>query len=339
MNNDERPMTERFIHEWFLNDDGTFATYIVDGDQLDEDLVAGREALSETIGLLMEYALLRDDHSLFQEYVEDFEESFLEEDGMIYWKLTPGASEHVSTNALIDDIRIAYAFMNAYERYGETEYREISRVITHQLNSRYQDAEVYTDFYDTKHDYASSVITLSYIDRFALEILHHDNQLDETLYQNTIHILEEAPIQNGFYPKSYNVEQAEYEFDQEVNMVDQMIIAYHESKAGMRSNELLDFIRDEFERRGVIHGIYDLKTKTPLVDYESPALYGFTIMYLLEIEEYEFAESVYERMIQFRNEDTSDPYYGGYTVINGDTHIFDNLVPLLAEQQLKKIGM
>ncbi|QQK81438.1 hypothetical protein HUG20_16990 [Salicibibacter cibi] len=35
--------TEEFIYKWLKNDNGTLATYIQDSDQVDEDLVSGRE--------------------------------------------------------------------------------------------------------------------------------------------------------------------------------------------------------------------------------------------------------------------------------------------------------
>ena len=41
-------------------------------------------------------------------------------------------------------------------------------------------------------------------------------------------------------------------------------------------------------------------------------------------------------MKEFQVVDKKSEYYGGYSITNGDTHIFDNLIPLLAEQEMKK---
>lgn len=54
---DTEYVTEDFIYQWLRNDNGTLATYIKDSEQIDEDLVSGREALSETVGIWMMYAV------------------------------------------------------------------------------------------------------------------------------------------------------------------------------------------------------------------------------------------------------------------------------------------
>lgn len=54
---EEVERTEEFIFRRLQNDNGTIATYILDNEGEDEDLVQGREALAETVGLLKIYAL------------------------------------------------------------------------------------------------------------------------------------------------------------------------------------------------------------------------------------------------------------------------------------------
>src|SRR5699024_11452937 len=88
-------------------------------------------------------------------------------------------------------------------------------------------------------------------------------------------------------------------------------------------------------KRDLVHGMYDRKTKEPTVDYESPAIYGFLILYALEVDEEDLAQALYERMKEFQITDKNSDYYGGYSITDGNTHIFDNLVPLLAEQEMK----
>ena len=79
-----------------------------------------------------------------------------------------------------------------------------------------------------------------------------------------------------------------------------------------------------------------MQTKEPTVDYESPAIYGFLILYALEIEENDLAQAIYSRVKEFQIVDQDSEYYGGYSITDGNTHIFDNLIPLLAEQEMKK---
>ena len=328
-------MTEEFIHRWLQNENGTIATYIQNSDEVDEDLVRGREALAETLGLLMYYALDKDDQPLFNDIYKQLTDYFLEKDGFINWKLKEDGTSDVSANALIDDIRIMYALALADEKWKVNPYMKTAVSISEYLNEHNVVNDIYTNFYDKEYDYASSDISLSYIDIQGMKDLVDRGLLDDKVVDKTSQVLIEAPLDHGFYPISYNVEEKKYTFSDNVNLVDQAILAYHYAQVGNRSEEFLKFIKDEMTKRDLVHGMYDRKTKEPTVDYESPAIYGFLILYALEVDEEVLAQTLYDRMKEFQITDKNSDYYGGYSITDGNTHIFDNLVPLLAEQAMK----
>lgn len=329
-------MTEEFIYRLLQNDNGTIATYIKNNGEVDEDLVKGRESLAETLGLFMYYALDKDDQTLFNTIYKQLTDYFLEDDGFLNWKLNEDGTSDVSANALIDDIRILYALAMADEKWDEPQYMTTAALVSDYLNEHNVTEGIYINFYDQEQGYASNDISLSYIDIQGMEALVDRGLLDPELVDNTSEVLMEAPLKNGLYPESYNVEENRYTFSDNVNIVDQAILAYHYAQVGNRSEELLRFIKNEMDTRGLVHGMYNLQTKEPTVDYESPAIYGFLILYALEVEENDLAQAVYERLKEFQVVDKDSEYYGGYSITDGDTHIFDNLVPLLAEQELKK---
>ena len=331
----ESEITEDFIYRWLVNDNGTVATYIKNNGEEDEDLVKGREALAETLGLLMYYALDKNDQTLFDGVYNQLTGYFLEADGFINWKLKEDGTSDVSANALIDDIRILYALALADEKWDANQYMQTAVLISDYLNNHNVTDDIYTNFYDKKYVKASSDISLSYIDIQGMDALVDRGLLDDGIVAETSQVLTKAPLDNGFYPFSYNVEEDEYTFSDNVNLVDQAILAYHYAQVGNRSEEFLKFIKDEMTKRDLVHGMYDRKTKEPTVDYESPAIYGFLILYALEVDEEDLAQALYERMKEFQITDKNSDYYGGYSITDGNTHIFDNLVPLLAEQEMK----
>lgn len=333
---DSEQSTEAFIYEWLKNDNNTLATYIQDSDQVDEDLVSGREALAETIGLWMFYALDKNDQELFDEIYEQLNEYFLETNGFVHWKLTETGQSEVSTNALIDDLRISEALLDASDKWEQEKYRNTADLISGYLTEHNINQNIYTDFFEREDNYPSADITLSYIDIEAMKRMAEAEQLERDAVEETILVLTEAPIDNGFYPKSYNVETDTYSFDDDVNIVDQAITAYHYAREGNDSEAFLKFIEHEMDRRGLVHGMYDRETGEPVVEYESPAIYGFLVLYLLEIGETELADEVFERLKDFKVEERDSEYFGGYSITDGDTHIFDNLVPLLAEQRMNQ---
>lgn len=327
-------ITEEFIEKWLKNENGTIATYILENESEDEDLVQGREALAETVGLLMFYALEKESQLLFNEFYTQLNDLFLEEDGFVHWKLNEYGVSDVSSNAFIDDLRIMDALLRANEKWEEEQYLETAELIGGYLTIHNVNNGIYTDFYERNDQYASDKIKLSYIDSKAMDSLVANELLDANIVEKTEGILDNIPLKNGFYPLFYNVKTDEYTFDETINLLDQAILAYHLAQVGERSEEFLAFIKGEMEERDLVHGMYSIETKEPVVDYESPAIYGYLISYALILEEDELAEAIYKRLKEFQERDWRNDYYGGYTITDGNTHIFDNIIPLLAELEL-----
>ncbi len=332
---EDEEITEEFIHRWLTNDNGTTATYIYNTGRVDEDLVQGRETLAETIGLWMIHSIREDDQELFNETFEEFEKLFLEEDGFVNWKLNEEGESEVVTNALIDDIRIMDGLLQAYDKWEDERYLEAATDISEYLTEYNINNGIYVDFYDRKYNVKSKNLTLPYIYIRAMDNIVDHGLLDAETVENTANVLIEAPIDNGFYPLSYNVEEDIYYFDDDINMINQAFIAYHSSQSGERSEELLTFIKEEMANRGLVYGMYNRETKEPAAKYESPAVYGYLILYALEIGEEDLAQALYERVKTEQVQDSDSEYYGGYAITSGNTHIFDNLVPMMAEQRIQ----
>ena len=328
--------TEDFIGNWLTNDNGTLATYIKDGDLEDVDLVKGRESLSESLGLYMEYALLADNQALFDDSYRLLMQYFIEPDGFVNWKLAEDGQSEVFANALVDDLRISLALFQAGKKWGEPRYEKTATQIGHYTAQSNVYNDTLTDYYVKKEGLPSEVVTLSYIEPSALTRLAEENLLDPLIYKNMLDILEHAPLDGPFYPKAFNSKHKEYVYDTKINLIDQSLVALYRARSGFSTTKFMKFIKKEFKQNGVIFGQYDRLTKKPIVEYESPAIYGWLILYSLEIGEEEFAQKLFQRMVQFKSHESA--YYGGYSVYQDDTHIFDNLLPLIAEKELWNEG-
>jgi hypothetical protein len=327
-NNKKPSPTQAFVEKWLMNPNGTIATYVLPDEEFDTDLAKGREALSESLGLWMQYAIVADDRKLFEKAHQSLIAYFMENDGFIYWKLNELGTSEVYTNALVDDLRIMEALFQA-EKKWRGNYGATAVKIGKFWNTQPQ-VGFLTDYYDSQYGHSGKTLSLSYIDPVAIESMWERGLLDAETAQRTIGILRGAPMKGGFYPKSYGTRS--YRFVEEVHMVDQALAAYHQAKLGIVSEEFLKFVKKEMSEAGVVYGRYKLENGRPTVEYESPSVYGFLLMYSVEIGEKELAEKIYRRMIAFRNDDKDSPYYGGYSVDkSGNTHVFDNLVPMLAE--------
>lgn len=326
---DEVYDTELFIEKWMTNENGTLATYMKTSEEKESDLVIGRESLSESLGLWMKNALLNDDQEQFNETYLTLLKHFLLEKGFVSWRLSEDGEKKYLANALVDDLRISTALFDASERWNDQRY-EHTAVLIGQYVSRYNRyANTLTDFYVLDGD-SSRYITLSYIDPEALKRLEKHQLINKNVYNNMIDLLLNAPMEGPFFPKAYDLEKKIYVYDSNINMVDQSLVAYYRSMLDETSSDFLAFLRREMNVRDVIYGQYERKTADEVVKYESPAVYGWLVLYSIEAGEIDLAEELYERMIQFKS-DTAK-YKGGYSVNEDDTHIFDNIVPLLAEK-------
>lgn len=324
--------TEHFIKKNLTNDNGTLATYMRETKE-DEDSVKGREALAETLGLWMLYAIKKDDQKLFDSSFENLKEYFLRSDGFVYWKLSENGKKEVYSNALIDDVRIIYALFQASDKWENKDYKKTAVKISEFTTENNMNKDILTDYYDEKYNLPSNSVTLSYIDPVAIDLMATNNVLPEKTNEKMRDVLLEMPLQSSFFPKKYNVERNKYHFDEHIKMVDQSIVALNLARMGASTNEFHQFIAKEFEKEEVIYDVYDLKTQKSLVADESPAVYGFLVMYLLERGDDDLAKKIYDRMNYFKTK--KNKYSGGYSVYKKNTHIYDNLIPLLAEEEMK----
>lgn len=322
--------TETFIQTKFTNDNGTLATYTKETElEESDDVVKGREALSETLGLWMYYALLIEDLALFDEAFEILDEYFLEEDGFVYWKVTKQGKSEVSANALVDDLRISHALWQGAKKWDDERYEKTALLIS-EYNAQWNENQgVLTDFFERDEQYATHILTLSYIEPKALTMMNQKDVISEKTYEKMMDILKNAPYEGSFFPKEYDVEDKTYHFDDDVNMIDQSLIALNRASSEMLTTRFYEFIIHEMDMNGMIFGQYDLETEKPLVKYESPAVYGWLILYSLEINDYDLVKDLYKRMRQRQVKNFSE----------NNLHIFDSLVPLIATTELEKRGI
>lgn len=328
-------VTAVFMEEHMTNDNGTIATYLKPAPSEHPDIVAGREALSESLGLWMQYAVLSKDQSRFDNNVRLLTTYFLDQAPKSYirWKLRPDGQAEVTTNALGDDLRILDALLKAYKLWGKEEFLQLAKDISATLKASSQTAGYFVDFHDFERDESAAVLSLVYVDISALREMRNNGILTASDYERYEDLLLRMPSDGIFFPKTFRIASGQYEYDASINLIDQLILGIHLAEMGHPPKELILFLKEEFQQDQRLFGRYDRETRKPGTDYESPAVYGLGIILALKTHDITWAEQLYDRMIQFRGQERAYP--GGY-VFDGNTHAFDNLFPLLAETLFKQ---
>ncbi|KUP05392.1 hypothetical protein Q73_13245 [Bacillus coahuilensis m2-6] len=324
--------THYFIEKHLMNPNDTIATYVKEDTNEDSDFVKGREAISESLGLWMMYGIEVSDQALFDKSVQSLQIYFLDRSGMVYWRLDPLGQPNVSTNALVDDLRILEALHLGYEKWEDTRYLELFQTISDFMLSHNIKNGYFIDFYDESYQLAADTISLTYMNPVTLKRLSGRSDRGECSNKNDSNY---NKLQLMVPFTRYDTQQRSYEYSETVNLIDQTLIASNLNSVGVDTSDYVAFLRNEWERHGVVYGMYDAKTKEPTVSHESPALYSLIVDYASSIGETEIATKAYERMIEFQNKHIVSPYYGGYSIglAPGDqnSHSFDNLLPLLTE--------
>lgn len=326
--------TVAFVEKHMTNPNGTLATYLQDAPSVRADIVAGREALSESVGLWMQYALASDNEVMFEQAYKQLQTYYVVRPDMyIAWKLDPQGKSHVATNALGDDLRIIGALLQAADRWeeGRADKLATASALSRTLTQRTEKQGYMVDFYDFKSGHSTDTLSLVYVDLLALQAMRDHQMLDTDAYARYEGALHKMPDDGLFYPKSMNATTKAYTYDDKVNLIDQLIVANHVMETGSKPDKLIAFLKKEFATRGKLPGQYDRITRTPAVDYESASVYGLTILLAVRSGDPNWAKQLYKHMIALRGQDAKYP--GGY-VFDGNTHLFDNLFPLLGETGL-----
>lgn len=325
--------TETFVNTYMTNGNGTLATYLAETPKVSPDTASGREALSEALGLWLQYSVAKNDRMLFDRHYALLKKYFIAPQGYVYWKISPDGAASVSTNALVDDLRIIDALYSAAQKWDNAEYAATADGIGRITSSYLIKGGLLTDFFDFKYKNSPDSLTLSYLDVKPLSILRQRGILPAPVAEKTLGLLRELPSDGVFFPKTYHIKTGTYTYDASINLIDQLLVALQRNQAGVASPELMAFLKQQFYQNRVIYGNYTRQTREPAAAFESPAVYALVILYSLQAGDRQFAVDVYQRMIQFRQQ--KGIYAGGY-VSRGETHIFDNLYPQLAELTLYK---
>ena len=284
--------------------------------------------LSESVGLWLTYLLEKDDQVRFNEQFEVMNDYFLEKK-FIVWRID--GKKQASVNALIDDFRIIQALMEAGEKWNDKRYIALGKTLGKNLVKYGMLENTFVDYVDVHTHQQANTITLSYIMPSALSQMRQYKLISKAQLKHQLAILANAPkAKVGYFPKYYDVVTKSYEYDTELHMIDQLYTAYHSATVGLETKDFSNWLLSLYSRDEKLYGRYDAKTGEPAVPFESPAVYALATCYMLEIHNDEMAAQFYQKMESLKVKANSG-YVDPQTKA---THIFDNLLPLLAEREV-----
>lgn len=314
--------TEEFVKQNLMSSQGgIFTNY----EEKQGTTPSGHDILSESQGLIMEYAADTENETLFRtafSYVKDY----LYRNNLAIWVYSNG--EAANSNALLDDLRILKALStnNEKNRDYETEIKKLAEAIAF-YNI---DGQKLVDFYDFSTETKASRFTLCYGDLVALkavaDVVPHLEGLDE----RTLELIQGGYISNQFpfYYNYYDYKEKSYN-KSSLNMAEAMYTLYHLSEVGQIRQESIDWIKKQMGGNG-IWARYDVNGEVVTgYEYQSSAIYALVGLIAININDNDLLTKAVSRMEESRCFQEGNQLNGAFAKELSEVMSYDQCLALL----------
>lgn len=293
------------------------------------------EILSESIGLMMNYCIIRQKKELFDKNFSFLKNELLTENYFIKWRK---GKEKTVCNAVIDDLRIIRTLLDAYDIWGDQEYFDMAGFIQQCIYSNQLDELNLCELYDWEKGECRESIPLCYIDFYTLDRLRNFNVSWPVVADRGFAVVNDGRIgeTTPFYYKYFNYVTEEYSMDEEyaankgICLTYTLYTAIHLAEMNRDTAFFTSWLKNEMNK-GKLYAWYNPHTLKPVNKMESTAVYALASVYASKTGEDELSRKLLDRMLEFMVTDKKSPYYGGFgNKDTGEFYSFDNLMALWA---------
>ncbi len=324
--------TLSFVQEHLTTSDGGVQLHV----QADSsDSPSGQDVLSESQGLIMEYAALTHNEDLFTcayRYTEDQLES---DNGLLRWYGTKTGST-AQVNALLDDLRVLQAMYSQNQLTGECEDELTKHAAAIALYNIDSDGNL-VDFYTFADGSKAHQLTMCYADWGALDVLEELEPYTKSSIKAAREIVDGAYLGDAFpfYANNYDYETDLYDTGS-LNMAEAMLTLLHQAEADSLPDASLQWLRTQMAGDG-IWARYDIQGNVvPGYEYQSSAIYAIAGMIALECDDDALLTQAVSRMEEYRCFDTSSELNGAFASSMEDVSSFDQCMALVLYGRLQR---
>ncbi len=350
----------RFVESVMASGDGAIRTFI-SKDKSDT------RTLSESIGLYMEYCLLRNHKQIFRREFDFLRNNLLvscQSHQFIKWM----DSRDVACNALIDDLRIIRCLLKAGDQWGIEEYHETAAELQRSLLEKQTLASAYisavdggggsliSDFFEWERNVPAGSIQLCYLDFFTMYLLGQLDRRWDFVAARGFNLIRFSEMLDKYY--DYGAQK----YVASECLTDEVITAIHLAEMNEDTSQFRSWLSAETEKpaqdgkvRVYAGGVYagagidrgggkrlvsadaDVlrQTHRPV---ESTAVYALCAVYSIRVGELEMAMRLMDRALDFCVRDDKSKYFGGFGDPSSGFYSFDNLTALIALAKLNLKG-
>ena len=317
--------TEQFVTEHLMTADGGIQLHAVPQSGAHP---RGQDVLSESQGLVMEYAALTGNKALFKK-AYTYVQTNLSQEGLLRW-YGSADGEPGQVNALLDDLRVLRALdsMPGYE--SEVFYRAQALA----RGNLDKDGDL-VDFYTFADGSQAHQLSMCYADFRALDILARQAPQCAQAVEKARTLVDGAYLGDDFpfYANFYDYETGRYDEDS-LNMAEAMLTLLHQAEAGALKEASLLWLKTAMAGDG-IWARYD--TKGNVVSgyrYQSAAVYAIVGLIAVEVEDQALLTQAVSRMEQYRCFQKGSGLDGAFAPSMEEVSSFDQCAALVLYAKL-----
>ena len=324
--------TDSFVRNQFIMENGGVRTNF-HARTYTPEFAVNTDVLSESQGLLMEYAVAIDDEPLFSQMLNYIEKTLVI-DNIISYRYSDEYGLF-QANAAIDDFRIIRALINASEVFNNQRYLELAN---HYAVNLYQTNVVensLVDYHVLDYKQHSNILTLCYADFKSMQMLMKPDNHWASVYDSAMHT-----VQNGYISDTFPLFATAYEYqsgtytDNDIVTCQSLLTALHLAEVGRCPEETIAYIKTLVANRELFN-TYD-STGISVTNIYSTTDYALASMLGKIVGDYELQAKALEQMMHLHVKEKRSPVYGGFADVNtNEAYSFDNLNALLALQAIK----
>lgn len=322
--------TEKFVTTSLMSMDGGIYTNY---KERQGESPIGHDILSESQGLLMEYAAMTKNQELFERGFS-FAKEHLYEQNLATWVVT-SKGEKADANALLDDLRILRSLHDANNSIGG--YEEEETQLAKAILLYNAEGHKVVDFYNFSTKEKASRFTLCYGDFIAMQQIEekfpHMTSLEETML---------AIVQDGYISDEFPFYHNYYDYNKKVydegalNMAEAMYTLYHLAEVGALKQTSVDWLKEKLRGNGILARYGVDGEVIPGYEYQSSAVYALVGFIATQIQDKELLTMAISRMEDNRCFDASDSLNGAFAKQLDDVMSYDQCLALVLYAKSKE---
>ena len=299
--------TEAFVTDHLMTEDGGVMLH---PQASTAPSPSGQDVLSESQGLLMDYAVQTGNVDLFRRAYA-YVQNTLDMDGLLRWYGTATGTE-APVNALLDDLRVLRALEAGDRQFGGCQTALARHAAALAEKNRDADGN-FVDFVTFADGSKAHRLTMCYVDGVALGLLARQQPACAASVQAAQQLVEGAYLGDSFpfYANFYDYETGQYD-DGSLNMAEALLTLLHQAEAGRLPEASLVWLHTQMDGNG-IWARYDIHGEVvPGGEYQSPAVYALVGLIALECQDDVLLTQAVSRMEDFRCFREGDPLNGAF---------------------------